>query len=168
MRVFQRKLQLASGRFLLGQISTYELPSTAMQYPLRRLILPQSIPSPVGQEIITEQSERFLVADEMVDYGIGSKQRSYTLVRLTQEGPWSRNIIVVNPITNLEESTVDSPLGDIWFQTRRIGLDEDVLRIPEARYELVTSAAIQVNDLIDEYRVLNVEKRLGVNFAQVK
>lgn len=168
MRLFQKSFHVSDGSNLLGQISTYQNQSITLVYPLRRLIVPKKTEVTIGLELITPDGERFLIADEMVDYGIGSDQRSYTLIRVTEQGAWQRDGVTVDPITGLDKDTSPAPLGTIWYQIRRIGFEEDFIKVPEAKNEIITGAELKPDDEVGPYIILNTEKHLGVTTAQVK
>lgn len=158
-----------NGFKLRVQIFGYPEASFKLRYPLRRLFVKTQGSLPVGSIVTTIQGEKYLIADDLVDYSPHIDRRSLLMIRVDQTGDWMRHVEEIDAVTELtRDGALQTLETGVHFQTREITPVEDGLRIKDARLELITNREILVDDLVGDHHVIDVEKRLGIYFAKVR
>lgn len=165
---FEDVLRSGPGVKLTGQITNLKDGTSNYDAPVRVLLVAENSPARPSMEVITPGGFRYLLADNGNDYSQGVVKRSYMMIPLDRQDDHSRRGKVIDPVTKLEKDEAELFSNPIWYHARGLSLNEGVLRIPEARYSIITGADIREGDKVGHLRILFVETRLGVQFAEAR
>ena len=95
--------------------------------------------------------------------------KSFSLIEVDRNLSWSRTIMVQDPVTKLNKTSTEQDLGDIWCALEPLSPTNDMMKVPELRYRLVTNSPIIEKDKIDGRLVVQrCEQLLGVYVAEVR
>ena len=166
---FEEVLRAGPGVKLYGQVVNLNQGSTTFDFPVRQLLVNANSLARAGMEVVTTGGFRYLLAENLDDLQAGVVSRSFIMIRLDRVDMHTRYGKTVDPVTGLDRGS--SPIGQpqqVWYQARSLRLSEGVLNIPEARYSIITGADIAEGDTLGDLRILHVENRLGVKFAEAR
>lgn len=123
-----------------------------------------------GDVLLGGKGRRYLIYDNGVEErGIGAEDfRVYKTIEMKFNGALYRASVVLDPITKRSDKKW-LPLGTIFYSRLPLREAEDSLRIPDARYEIMTDYQIKIDDKIDNKIIIEqAEFRLGVYWGRMR
>lgn len=135
-----------------------------LEYDLR---LPVNTISKIG-DVIYYGSGLFMIAEGSVGFFAGPNFHLRRMVQALQTLAWSRRQSTVDPVTGLSKASAETALGMAYGTLTPSAAFNDVFQVEDSRYHFVTTAAVQVNDMVGPYTVTFVSSRVGLQFAEVK
>jgi hypothetical protein len=167
-RQFDEVLRVSVNTKLRGQITNLDDGGASFSFPVRRLLVDPKSPAKGGMEVITTGGFRYLLAEQGDDLMNGVVKRAFLMIRLDRIDTVIRKTSLTDVATGLKKDDQDVPQGAIWYQARSLQLNEGVLQVPEAKFQIITAFRLQPKDTVGTLRVLHVEQRLGVYFAEAQ
>jgi hypothetical protein len=165
---FDEVLRVSTHSKLRGQITNLDDGTASFAFPVRRLLVDPKSPAAGGMEVVTAGGFRYLLAEQGDDFMNGVVKRAFLMVRLDRSDEVNRKTSTIDPATLLKKDDQDVSQGTIWYQARSLRINDGVLQVPEAKYQILTGFPLQAKDTVGGLRVLHVEHRLGVYFAEAQ
>lgn len=156
-------------RGLLQPVNEGQIP--AYQWSTPRLVFrtsPESLANP--GTIIIDTFGRRLILGSHGSYQIGPEKlyKVFRVIEATKAVSWIRETTVMDPVTKLQKKDQDVEHGPIWVAIEPLGRldgDRDV-RVREDGHQIVTSADVRLNDVVDGQIVRRVQDVLGIKLLE--
>lgn len=165
---FEEVLRASPGIKIFGQITNLDDGNQSFHFPVRQLLVDKASSARPGMEVVTSAGFRYLLAENGDDHAAGVVKRTLLMIRLDRQDTHTRFGKVTDPVTGLERGQGTVFSNPIWYQARNPRLDGGVLSTPEARYSVITGADIRSGDTLGDLKILHVDQRLGVRFAEAR
>lgn len=149
-----------------------EMPSYDFSTP--RLVLRTDAKSPIKTTdmILDVADRRYLLADHDYSFAYNElEHKTHRMFLMTDKLKWSRQTTNIDPLTKVPKSTGKATdLGDIWCLMERVEREfiDTQLRAKEETKKIVTSAALQLGDILNNMIVKRVDRVLGVWLAEIQ
>lgn len=144
----------------------------AYQWTTPRLVLrtaPESL-AKAGDIMVDAFDRRFILGDHgSFQHGNDRLYKVFRLIECTERVSWKRNQTVTDAVTRLPRTIGEVELGPIWValeQLGRLDTDRDV-RVRENPRQCITSADVQLNDVIDGQVVRRCQTLLGIKLLEI-
>ena len=167
-RQFDETLRAGPDVKLTGHVTNLDDGAASLNFPVRRLLVNPNSPARAGLEVTTVGGFHYLLADQGEDLFNGVVKKAFLMIRLDRQDVVLRSTTVTDVATGLAKDSSASPVATVRYQARTPRLTEGVLSIPEAQYQIITGFPLRTKDRIGDFRVLHVEQRLGVYFAEAQ
>lgn len=136
-------------------------------YPRRLLKMEAKVPLRPGDQIRGQSGKRYLVGEhgpsELNDVVL---YKTYKLFEVTHPAAlWSAQGTTTDPILGIKVASGNPAENLIPVAIEFQKSQEDEMRIQADLVRIITNAAVQIDDHIDSYTILNVEPQLGLNFC---
>ena len=170
-RGFRQRLLGLDGNFIYGRFS--ELPETAgrgSQFFIPRRVLSVHPSSTIksGSMVYDAEGNVMLLGYNGADEFRGVYARTFKCFDLDRQLTWARNTTAIDFVTKMPTTTSVQQLGPIWCAQEMMGEVSDMLKETKSRYRLLTSAALQLEDVIGGTMIVRrVEYTLGITFAEI-
>lgn len=170
---FRSEFRISTGQTFFGRLdaSNENEPPISQFATARRLLrVTPACFVKAGDVMVTAAGQNFL----LLNHGVNEVRsqviyRTFRLVEVTRQAAWKRPQTVTDTMTQLKKNTVPQDLGQIWCLQEQMQEDFDrTIRVHEDRWRLITGAALQLNDLIDDKTVKRVDIALGVSIAEIQ
>lgn len=167
---YRTRFKIVGGIRFYGRL--FEVPDTTRVtnfHSARRIlqVRPQT-PVKVGDVILTPTQQRYIVAE----HGEGFRERhvysEFKLFEAENTGSWTREQTAEDTVTGLQNKSSIVDLGTIYFGLQPAGTVTGKLQIPDSKFDLITHAALEPGDQVDDYVVQRVVKQLGIYIAEVR
>ena len=121
----------------------------------------------VGQHITDAVGNVFLLA--LHDEHIGIR-KTFRLFRMTEQVNWKRATTTTDTVTQETRTSGLNTQPAIWIASELYGREEvdRGLHISADRVRIITGANIQLNDVVNDKRVVRLTKVFGVNIAEIQ
>lgn len=174
-RLGESHLQTDDGMDVLGSLFANKEGSVpSFDFSTSRNFFRVSADSLLGlnQIIIDVYGRRFLTAyHDYAQIGQDPLYKVFRLFNLTDYVPWSRVIKIIDPLTQLQKDTASvTDLGPVWISNEIISREEIDLtfRVKQSSRQVLTNAALQLNDKLDGLHVVRIDTVLGVTRAEIQ
>ena len=167
---FSTRFRTESGREFFGTLSgpdVARLPASNFVQTRRLLRVPANTYDLTGLIVLTPQNDRYLAAlhHDSVTSGMRNAQY-YRLISVNKSVVWQREKRVRDSVTDLARTDGFADMGTLWVAIEPLSENQDSLRVPEQRFRIVSGAAIQESDRLDNHELLSVRQFLGVYVAE--
>lgn len=169
-RRFQTVLRKANGKPFFGSIQPAdEGEITGFDLSAPRLMLRTTAPSIVTPRdvILDELDKRYIVA-----FNGHSGRGGYFTFRLfpvNADLAWTRQEKTKDPLTGLDRGTSKNDLGTIPCLVEVSSDNRDSgLKVSEETRRIVTSAELELGDMVDDATVRRVETLMGVTYGEIR
>lgn len=124
-----------------------------------------------GDVVYTVDNRRYLLGD--LDTGLRADEllyHSFQMYQCTDQIIWTREVSVIDPLTNLARGTGSQNLGTLWAlkevlnregTSREIKPKEELMRI-------LVGAPVKLGDMLGEMRVRKVMSSHGISVVEVQ
>jgi hypothetical protein len=154
---------------LLQPVNEGQIP--AYQWATPRLVFrtsPESLAT--AGTIIVDAFGRRLILGTHGNYQVGPDRlyKVFRIIEANKHVSWTRKTTTLDPVTKLQKKDQDIELGPIWVAVEPLGRldgDRDV-RVREDGHQIVTSADVKLNDVVDGQIVRRVQEVLGIKLLE--
>lgn len=158
-------------RGVLFPMSEGDLPSYDFATPRMLLRVDKDCPLATGDMIVDPAGRRLICADH--DTGFLHDQILYRTHRLfvaTGQYSWQRSANVIDPVTGLAKGISKDELGPIWGAMEFYGREQAdrVTHIADEMLRFITSAPIELNDIVDGRVVKRLDFAFGIRVAEIQ
>lgn len=171
---FDSKFRCVSGNFdFRGQLLAAPMEESSVYFLLPRRILKLDSDSAVDAGAVVSSypsGNTWLCADNGPSEFQGRTiYKSLKLFEVTHKtAQWYISNKTTDTITGLPKKGERTPHAVIPVSIEFVKLQEDEMRIPSDLVRIITNAAVNVGDRINEYTITNVETQIGLRFATAK
>lgn len=166
---FQSTFKLVDGSSFKGQI--LEPPDTSRVsnfLSARRYlrVMPESRIKPTDVMIATGM--KFIIAEHGYGYYVDPIYRHMKIFQVDEEYPLLKMKEVVDPVTGVKSKVPDGPPVTIYLSTQPKPDIDDRIKIPTEQIQAVCNYPVMVGDVVGPYKVIKVDKELGVYVCEMK
>lgn len=157
-----------SGQFtgIVSEPGQGEVPAYAFNLPRRLLRVEAGLPLRAGQVVRSPEGTVWMLGQHgAAETNNGTLFRNFRLFEATGQFRWERRGKAVDPTTRLPKDTGLQLAGMIWG-VYEPGSSELFDRTVHSSFEtgrFITTAPVELNDMIDGKKVSRVDLQLGVN-----
>lgn len=149
-----------------GRVSSYDF--SEPRFILR--VQPECVVK-TGDLIVDPANRLFLLADHDVVYSQDVVEfRTHVLYPMNTQATWERESQTLDPLTQLPRSSGKTSLGTVWCLFDRIDREfiDATVRTKEEVKRVITSANVQLGDLLNNMVVKRVDPVRGVRLAEIQ
>jgi hypothetical protein len=122
----------------------------------------------VEGKVIFYDGEKFLLGRGVTEFNAGPRFRNLRMIEVTDTFQWTRAATTTDPVSGLSQQTGQTSLGTCYANKLGTAAVSDIFHTGDYKFALITNAAVQVNDKLDDLTVTHIESRHGLTYAQVK